>query len=214
MQNPIVITMEDHRQFWIPFTTDGLETLQAQYEDGEIRIAHRSIESTGTAATNEKKWILVRYETEKLLFYPFSDQTLTILFEEQDIILDFYVIEVHPDTGVIDQKAVFVESDTFKGTHTLFPYSAETIGKIVENFDGIWNIQIVDRGLERRYNFTLEITLNFSFDGTEKAAKEKIDEDRKQLEKIITEGMTGSGLEYGVVSHHIYQHQELGDDQC
>ena len=33
---------------------------------------------------------------------------------------------------------------------------------------------------EERYNFTLDITLCFSFDGTEAEAKEKIDEDIKE----------------------------------
>ena len=50
------------------------------------------------------------------------------------------------------------------------------------------------------YNFTLEVILYFSFDGTEDEAREKLAEDMQSFEKIITEGMTGTGLEYAVVS--------------
>ena len=49
-----------------------------------------------------------------------------------------------------------------------------------------------------RHNFTLEILLSFSFDGTEEEAKEKLIEDISSFNKIITEDLTGSGLEYAV----------------
>lgn len=62
---------------------------------------------------------------------------------------------------------------------------------------------------EERYNFTLDITLCFSFDGTEAEAKEKLNQDKKDFEKIITEGMTGSGLEYAVVAGHIFKHHAV-----
>ena len=66
-------------------------------------------------------------------------------------------------------------------------------------------------GFIKRYNFTLEILLSFSFDGTEKEAKEKLEEDLSSFEKIITEGFTGSGLEYAVKGGETHKHHRVSE---
>ena len=48
------------------------------------------------------------------------------------------------------------------------------------------------------HNFTLRIVLWFYFDGTLEQAKEKLADDVGSFTSYITEGLTGTGLEYAV----------------
>ena len=121
----------------------------------------------------------------------------------------------------IDEDIESFEKEITEGLiGTGLEYAVDPIGTIdknnllIEGEDDYYLIQDQILSQEDRYNFTLEVILYFSFDGTEEEAKEKIDEDAQHFEKIITEGFMGSGLEYAVVANKIYKHHtvEAGND--
>ena len=56
---------------------------------------------------------------------------------------------------------------------------------------------------QQEKSFQLQITLSFHFHGTKEEAQEKLEQDAKDLEKLLQVDMCGSGLEYQVIDQSI-----------